>query len=251
MNKSKIPYQDYSLIVQAIGSNVKPNISDAIIKLLGISNESCLLELGCGTGGDANYIVQKTGASIVGVDVNEHVIKEASKYIPILNFDLSSSPYPVKPSSFDGVYFLNLLQLINNKNNLFKETFRSLRFGGKVFMLITNQDQIKQRFINKYFPSLVSIELKRHVFEKELIEALRNVGFSQIDIANIDFDECIINRNYLNRLKSGILSSLLLLEKEEREYGLELLENDIKKFELKGYFPKYKRIRTALIAHKR
>lgn len=250
MNLNQIPLQDYSKIIKVIGDNVKPNIAKVIIKTLNISKYSNILELGCGTAGDANYIVKKTGASVIGVDINEHVIKEASKFIPIVNFDVSISPYPFQSNSFDGVYFMNLLQLIIDKDTLFNEIYRILKNNGKLFLLITNKNQILERYINQYFPSLVSIEFQRHLFENELKKIIKNAGFNNIEKINIYFDECVINRSYLNRLKSGILSSLLCIDNEEREKGLKNLEDDILKFESESIFPKYKRIRTAIIAHK-
>jgi ubiquinone/menaquinone biosynthesis C-methylase UbiE len=248
---NKIPTQDYNKIIRAIGSNAKPNIANCIINQLCITNESKILELGCGTAGDAYYITNCTGANIVGVDINHYMIKEASKYIPILNFDVSISPYPIVSNTFDGVYFINLLQLILDKDALFHEVFRILNITGKLFFLITTKKQINERYINRYFPTLKSIELKRHIFEDRLTTMLTGAGFSRIDKISIDFDECIINRDYLTRLKSGILSSLLLIDEYEREAGLEMLENDILNFEKEYNFPKYKRVRTALIAYKK
>ena len=134
--------------------------------------------------------------------------------------------------------------------NLFNETNRILRIGSSFFILLTTLNQIIERYINQYFPSLISIETDRHIFENEITRMLNIAGFRKVDKVELPFDECTIDRNYLNRLKSGIFSSLLLLDNKERENGLRLLENDIVKFENESMFPKYNRRRTALVAQK-
>jgi len=250
MYKQDIPNQDYSKIVKAIGANVKPSIANTIIKALNIDSTSSILELGCGTGGDARFIKNKTDADITGVDINKHVIEFVNNRIPILEFDLNLSPYPLNSLIFDGVFCINLLQLISNKKTLFGEVYRILKPNGAFFSMITTKEQILNRYINKYFPNLENIELQRHFFQEDLIFLLEGVGFKNIEIISIDFDICTINRDYLNRLKSGILSSLLLLNEEERNTGLKNLEQDICVFENRNSFPKYKRVRSAIVAHK-
>jgi len=250
MYKQNIPKQDYSKIVKVIGANVKPSVANTIIETLNIDSTSSILELGCGTGGDAKYIKYKTNADITGVDINRDVIEFARKHIPILEFDLNQSPFPLNSLMFDGVFCINLLQLIPNKEKLFNEVYRILKPNGVFFSMITTREQILNRYINRYFPNLVSIELQRHVFQEDLILLLENLGYKNIEIISIDFDICTINRDYFNRLKSGILSSLLLLSKEEKNTGLKKLEKDISMFEERNSFPKYKRVRNAIVAHK-
>jgi ubiquinone/menaquinone biosynthesis C-methylase UbiE len=250
MGRNNIPIQDYKIIVKVIGDNVTPNISDAIINSLNITQDSNIIELGCGTGGNAKYISSKTGASVFGVDNNEYVIEQASKIIPVIKFDLAYKQYPIISNSVDGVYFLNLLQLIENKDQFFNEIFRILKPQGRLFMLITTKNQIEERYINRYFPSLVSIEFDRHLSEVNIVTILNQSGFSIIDQYEIISDYCIINNEYLDRLKSGILSSLLILDESERVDGLKNLEIDIQQFKLNSDYPKYMRIKKALVAQK-
>lgn len=250
MYQQDIPKQDYSKIVKVIGANVKPTIANTIINALNIDSTSSILELGCGTGGDARFIKNKTNAEITGVDINKYVIEFAKNHIPILEFDLTLSPYPLNSLIFDGVFCINLLQLIPDKKTLFEEIYRVLKPNGAFFSMITTKEQILNRYINKYFPSLENIELQRHLFQEDLILLLESVGFKNIEVVSIDFDICTINRDYLNRLKSGILSSLLLLNEEDRNNGLKNLEKDICEFEDANSFPKYKRVRSAIVAHK-
>ena len=246
----KCVIQNYREIKKYTGTNEKPNIAKAIIDGLKIEASNKYIELGCGMGGDANYILKQTGAYVLGVDRDPFVLSIANAIIDVVNIDLSTPPYPLNSGSFNGTYCVNTIHLIDNKLSFFKEIYRILKCSGDFFILITTKEQIEERYINLFFPSLKSIEMERHLFEKELTELLKLSGFQKVKTAKFYSDECIINRNYLGRLETGLFSSLSLLPNEERLNGLNKLRQEIEHCEISGNYHKYSRYRTAIIAKK-
>ena len=53
---------------------------DFMIELLKLSEKDLCLDIGCGNGRISNYINQKTGASIDGIDSSENAIKFANEF---------------------------------------------------------------------------------------------------------------------------------------------------------------------------
>lgn len=242
--------QNYKIISKIIGDNLKVSLINQMIDILQIDEKSTVLDVGCGTGGDAYYLSKKSGALVVGIDNNLEVIGYSSKIIPVINFDILSHPLPLADSTFSHIFCLNFIHLIDDKALFFKEVYRLLKDDGKFLILITTPEQIKSRYINKYFPSLCSIEMKRHEFSPKLTEYLKDVGFINVTEKSIEIDPYVINFDYYHRLKAGILSSLLLLDDKERYDGLKNLKKDIQSFSLTHKFPSFRKMRSVLISFK-
>jgi protein-L-isoaspartate O-methyltransferase len=52
---------------------------DKLIEMCGIKKNSEVLEVDCGTGGNACYIAKATGCHVTGIDIAEHMVVEAKK----------------------------------------------------------------------------------------------------------------------------------------------------------------------------
>jgi cyclopropane fatty-acyl-phospholipid synthase-like methyltransferase len=82
-------------------------------------NTSHLLEIGCGSGRDAAFMI-KNGYSILATDGSEEMIETAKQYHPELNNVLHVMHIPddlsFEPSSFDGIYSIaTLMHLEKNE----------------------------------------------------------------------------------------------------------------------------------------
>jgi len=109
---------------------------DRLAELCKISEESNVLEVGCGTGGNSCYLAQKYGCNITGIDIAEHMIKKAqhrAKELSLNNpvtFQLGDAyrlGFPL--NSFDVVLTVFVSQFLN-KQLAFPEFLRVLKPGG-------------------------------------------------------------------------------------------------------------------------
>jgi SAM-dependent methyltransferase len=113
--------------------------SDEIPRLLGLTNRSNALEIGCGSGFYAVQIAEKFGCRLLGVDINEAGIRNANQLIAgkdvasRLRFDYCdvSKPLPFGDKSFDAVFSNDVLCHIPNRLEVFREVFRTLKPGGR------------------------------------------------------------------------------------------------------------------------
>lgn len=156
---------------------------------------------------------------------------------------------PFRSGAFCGVYAVNLLQLVPDRSCVFAEVFRVLRAGGRFALPITTQDQTRNRFINRFFPSLAESEMERYaplsVLEGELI----NLGF-MVQSGPIDLGTFTVDAAYVHRLRSGILSGLLKLDERERSDGLARLDQAVSCWERDRCLPVVRRIRSMIVAEK-
>lgn len=118
MNKTLKYYNNHS---ESISKQYESADVSAIQKLLleVFSKDSNLLEIGCGSGRDASFMLEN-GYKILGIDASKNMIKEAKKLHPKLEDSLQAAIIPdnldIRDNSFDGVYSIaTLMHLEKNK----------------------------------------------------------------------------------------------------------------------------------------
>ncbi|WP_332733871.1 class I SAM-dependent methyltransferase [Flavihumibacter sp.] len=95
------------------------------------------LEIGCGTGKNSLWLVDKC-RSLTAVDLSEEMLNRAKeklegKEVQFLQADITQ-PWPFADDSFDLVTFSLVLEHIDDLNPIFTEAARCLRNGGMIYM---------------------------------------------------------------------------------------------------------------------
>ncbi|MHA2296394.1 MAG: class I SAM-dependent methyltransferase [Candidatus Hodarchaeales archaeon] len=125
------------------------NSTNRLIELCNITEQSHVLDVGCGVGQTASYLVKKTGCRVTGIDITEAMVIRAEERIikekiadrvVIRQADAVSLPF--EDNIFDAVITESVLAFINDKQGAVKEFLRVLKPGGRVglneSMLITS-----------------------------------------------------------------------------------------------------------------
>jgi SAM-dependent methyltransferase len=157
---------------------------------------------------------------------------------------------PFRDGTFDGVFSMNLLHLIPDRTRLMEESFRVLRPGGKAAFPLTTPEQLRERFLNRFFPSLPGIEAKRYPSIETLWRELQSAGFHGNDAILVDLGMVHIDHAYVKMLESGVFSGLLLVPADERLAGMTALKTAVARWEANHDFPAERRIRAIVYAHK-
>jgi len=114
--------------------------SGVIPSQLGIQAGSTVLEVGCGSGRYALHLAEKTGAQIVGVDVNEFGVSNANRLsteagladqAQFQTCDVSR-PLPFENASFVAAFSNDVICHIPGRASLLRELFRVLKPGAKL-----------------------------------------------------------------------------------------------------------------------
>ena len=114
--------------------------SNTIPKLLELTPESNVLEVGCGSGGYALRVAEQVGCRILGVDINANGISTAHELARRKNLDSLarfeqrdvSKELPYEGASFDAVFANDVLCHIPNRLHVLRELFGMLMPGGRL-----------------------------------------------------------------------------------------------------------------------
>lgn len=111
--------------------------SEQIPNMLGLSSNSSVLEIGCGSGAYALYLAQTVGCSVTGLDINALGIRNASQLALDSGLDRQvrfevcdvSLPLPFADETFDAVFSNDVLCHVPGRPSLIAEMYRVLKPG--------------------------------------------------------------------------------------------------------------------------
>lgn len=114
--------------------------SNAIPHLLGLSSDSFVLEVGCGSGGYALHLGEVSGCRIIGLDINGPGVRNANQLAKTkglasrLRFEEcdASENLPFDGETFDAVFSNDALCHLPRRPQVLAEIFRVLKSGGRL-----------------------------------------------------------------------------------------------------------------------
>lgn len=123
--------------------------TDHLLNQLNISEQSRLLDVGCGLGGAARYVATKYSNHVTGIDLTPEYIETGeilSRWLSLgscVSLSQGSAlSMPYENNTFDGSYMLHVGMNIEDKASLFKEIYRVLKPGAffGVYDIMRRQD---------------------------------------------------------------------------------------------------------------
>jgi cyclopropane fatty-acyl-phospholipid synthase-like methyltransferase len=113
---------------------------DAFLSWLSLSPGKVLLDVGCGAGGPALRIAERTGCSVVGIDAHEQAVATGKQIaadrglastVEFRALD-ASKPLPFPDSSFDAVTCIDAINHFQDRAGVLTEWSRVLKPKGRV-----------------------------------------------------------------------------------------------------------------------
>jgi ubiquinone/menaquinone biosynthesis C-methylase UbiE len=113
---------------------------ELMCRSLGLGRGRRLLDVACGAGGPARFVVRSAGCSVVGVDNSESAIATATRLAreaglqDLATFQIAdaSARLPFEDSSFDGVLCIDAIVLLLGRRAVVQDWVRLLRPGGRI-----------------------------------------------------------------------------------------------------------------------
>jgi ubiquinone/menaquinone biosynthesis C-methylase UbiE len=245
-------------LYDSIGSNydvtrkADPYITSRLIHHLNPEIGSRYLDIACGSG---NYTIalKQAGLDICGLDISECMLNLASKKDPSIKWIWGN----VEKLSFADSYFAGITCILSihhfvNLKSVFKEVAHILKDNGAFVIFTALPEQMKNYWLNEYFPEAMEKSIAQMPGKNSVIEALAESGFKEIhwepyEIMN-DLQDFFLyigkNRpemylNATNRQGSSTFSSLA--DAAEVEKGCELLDRDIRSGRINKVIESYSR----------
>jgi len=113
---------------------------------LGLTSGHEVADLGMGVGGPLRTIAKFTGASLTGVTINDYQVRRAQKLTQQRESQESAKrmryaqgdftklvPKVFQPESLDACYYIESACHISNRTEVFSESVRALKQGGRLF----------------------------------------------------------------------------------------------------------------------
>jgi SAM-dependent methyltransferase len=160
--------------------------SNEIPRMLNLARDSFVLEIGCGSGGYALYLAQKTGCRIIGVDINAPGVHNANQLalarglasqVRFEQCDASKS-LPFNDNTFDAVFSNDVLCHLPGRPAILGEIFRVLKPGAR--MLFSDALVIGGLLSHEEIATRSSIGFYVYSPPGENERIMDQVGFSEI-----------------------------------------------------------------------
>ncbi|MGA9048880.1 MAG: methyltransferase domain-containing protein [Dehalococcoidia bacterium] len=185
-----------------------------------------VLDVGCGTGNVSSRIREMVDIEIIGLDKSLSMLEAAAaKGVDVVCADADYVNLPFRPDSFDTVVAAYVIQHIENLGLLLGECYRVLREGFLV-LLTSSHKQIESQHpvISEFSPGTVEIEKARFTDIPQIENLLREIGFKDVDHAEVYVEGIPIDLRYLEQVKNKFVSTYHLLPQSEFEEGVKRLE---------------------------
>jgi len=149
-----------------------------------IKEEDVVLDLGCGAGFDCFLASKKVGemGRVIGIDMTEEMIKKArsnAEKIKIKNVEFilaEIEEMPLKDKSIDIIITNCVINLTPNKTKTFKEAYRVLKEGGKMYVsdIVLLKDLSEEQKSNK---ELLTGCVAGALLKTDYLNKIKEVGF--------------------------------------------------------------------------
>lgn len=215
--------------------------SEEIVKRLGLSRESQVLEIGCGSGRYALNVASRLGCRVIGIDLNGPGIERAQKSAAAeglggqVRFEKADASKPLlfAEGMFDAVFSNDALCHIPGRDALLREMRRVLKPGGRMLFSdalvvggVISQEEIANRSAIGYYQFSPPGENERLIEEAGLrLLAVQDATANASAIAERWHDARAKSAEMLTRIEgkenfAGLQRFLSSVEKLNRERRL-------------------------------
>ena len=180
------------------------------ITLASLQPGQTVLDLGSGAGLDCFFAAKKVGETghVIGVDMTPEMIERArssAKRLNIQNVEFRQGfleDLPVESGTADVIISNCVINLSPDKSKVFAEAFRVLKPGGKLAVSDIVTDGPLPDAIKKSLSAWAGC-VAGAIEAKEYVEMMKSVGFTEVSIVPVFFDQETVN-SALNDLKDTI-----------------------------------------------
>lgn len=156
--------------------------TENLLDQVNFSNQSDIVDVGCGLGGASRFVANKYNNRVTGVDLNEEYIKVGKVLNEWVGLDKQVSLHqgsalsmPFENETFDGALMLHVGMNIGDKLKLFSEVYRLLKPGA--YFAIYDVMQINDGEVTYPVPWATEISTSKLATLQQYRQALNNAGF--------------------------------------------------------------------------
>jgi ubiquinone/menaquinone biosynthesis C-methylase UbiE len=183
-----------------------------------------VLDIGCGTGRVAAALAER-GARVWGVEPEPRMAELARKRLSTVKI-APAEKLPFKEGWFDRAMLVLVIHLLD-RPQAFAEARRVLAADGRLVVATFDPAHFERYWLNRFFPSLETIDRSRFPEPPALRRQLDEAGFATVRLRRLSQRSSIDREGALERVRGRFISPLQLLDEEEYQQGLRRMEREL------------------------
>jgi ubiquinone/menaquinone biosynthesis C-methylase UbiE len=219
---------DYNQLAQDYAKHrqVHPEVMRSLLAGGKLDRQSCVLEVGCGTGNYVTQIQAATECTCYGLDPSTEMLRQAAARNKHITFmQARAEALGVPDHFFDLIYSVDVIHHVTDRPAYFAEVMRALKPGGKVCTVTDSEWIIRNRTpLSSYFPGTIEPELRRYPPIEQLRAEMAASGLQVLAENMVLFPYTLTDAVPFQR---KVYSALHLISDEEFAHGLQKMEYDL------------------------
>lgn len=186
-----------------------------------------VLEVGCGTGLFAAALAERAVAKVWAVDASPEMLAVARAQAPRVAFrQASADRLPFKPAAFERAVARLVVHVLDHPR-AFAELRRVLQPDGRLVIASFDPAHVRGYWLNRFFPSILTIDLARFPAVETLDRELREAGFAAVRPIHHRQRATIDRATALERIRGRHISTFDLIDESEIEAGVKRVEAEL------------------------
>jgi ubiquinone/menaquinone biosynthesis C-methylase UbiE len=180
-----------------------------------------VLEVGCGTGRLAAAFAEHAYAKVWAVDPSPEMLAIARARAPrgVAFKQARAEALPFKDGWFERVAAMLVVHVLD-RPRAFAEARRVLGDDGRFVIATFDPAHVHGYWLNRYFPSIATIDLARFAPADVLAGELRGAGFASVRTTKLHQRNTLDRETALERVRGRHISTFDLIDETEFEAGL-------------------------------
>ena len=180
-----------------------------------------VLEVGCGTGRLAAALAERAYAKVWAVDDSPEMLAVARERAPkgVAFKQARAEALPFRDGWFDRAVAVLVVHVLD-RPAAFTELRRVLSSDGRLVVATFDPAHVRDYWLNRYFPSIVDVDLERFAPADVLVRELRAAGFAAARTLRLEQRRTIDRETALERIRGRHISTFDLIGEDELEAGL-------------------------------
>jgi ubiquinone/menaquinone biosynthesis C-methylase UbiE len=183
-----------------------------------------VLDIGCGTGRAAEALVER-GSRVWGVEPEPEMAALARERVSTVKV-APAERLPFKDGWFERALMWLVVHLVE-RPRAFTEAARVLGPEGRLAIGTFHPEHFERYWLNRFFPSLRSIDSARFPTPQELTAQLTAAGFERVEQHRLTQPASVDRDTAVARVRQRFISPLQLIEEAELETGIRRMEDEL------------------------